>query len=150
MNLLTTILAYFDSLWCPVFNTLQKNCTRCLRLTKSACLERTHCQFPLSYVVVFLFSAKALEKRRRGATNPLANDNWDLGHVLNLDTNVGCFYSPSVICFMCLPNIRTGLASLYTLYIHIAHYIEELDVNAPWVPCTFPRSKQKSCGSICQ
>lgn len=57
---------------------------------------------------------------RRGR-NPLANDSWDLGHVLNLDTNVGSFYSPSVICFMCLPNIGTGLASLPPPSISISY-----------------------------
>lgn len=38
---------------------------------------------------------------------------------------------------MCLPNIGTGLASLSLLYIHLVHHMEELDVNATWVPCTF-------------
>lgn len=150
LNLLTTILPCFDSLWCPIFNTRKEHGTQCLRLTKSACWERKGCQFPLS-VVLFFFSAKALEKRRRGARNPLVNDSWDLGHVLNLDTNVGSFYGPSVICFMCLPNIGTVLASLSPLYIHLAHHmVEELDVNAPRVPCTFSHSQQKPCGSIWQ
>lgn len=48
----------------------------------------------------------------RGARNPIASDSWDLGHVLNLDTNVGSFYDPSVVCFMCLPNTGREFASL--------------------------------------
>lgn len=96
---------------------LKKNkktwCTQCLRLTRFACWERTGCQFPLSSVVLLFFSAIALEKRSRGVRNPLVNDSWDLGHVLHLDTNVGSFHNPSIICFMRLPNIGTGLASPY-------------------------------------
>lgn len=32
-----------------------------------------------------------------GARNPLANDSWDLGHVLNLDTNVGSFFFSALL-----------------------------------------------------
>lgn len=70
---------------------------------------------PLSFVVLFFLLAKALEKRRGvgwGARNPIASDSWDLGHVLNLDTNVGSFYGPSVVCFMCLPNTGREFVSL--------------------------------------
>lgn len=123
----STILPSSDSLWCSVFNTPEEHSAQSLRLTESACWERTGCQFPFSSVVLFFPSAKALEKRRGGGEegrNPLANDSWDLGHVLNLDTNVGSFYSPSVICFMCLPNTGTGLASLSpTLHLHLIHHV---------------------------
>lgn len=113
-------------------NTMHK-CTQCLRLTRFACWEHTRCQFPLSSVVLLFFLRKLWRREVGGVRNPLANDSWALGHVLNLDTNVGSFYSPSIICFMRLPNIGTGLASLYPLYIHLVHHMQELDVNAPWV-----------------
>lgn len=83
--------------------------------------------------------------------NPLANDSWDLGHVLNLDTNVGSFYSPSVICFMCLPNTGTGLASLSPPSISISYITYRSWMSTrPQVPCTFSHSQLKSCGSILQ
>ena len=79
----STILPRSDSLWCSVFNTLEEHSAQSLGLTESACWERTGCQFPFSSVVLFFFSAKALEKRRRGGWReeiPLQTtaETWDM------------------------------------------------------------------------
>lgn len=88
-----------------------RQCAWCFILTKSVCWERAGCQF-LFPLLCYAFSLPKLWRWRGGGRNPLASDSWDLGHVLDLDTNVGSFYGPSVVCFMCLPNTGRELASL--------------------------------------
>lgn len=106
------------SLCCSIFNRRGGKTTLMFQTNKVCMLGTCSLPVPLSFVVLFFVPAKALEKRRgvgwggRGARNPIASDSWDLVHVLNLDTNVGSFYGPSVVCFMCLPNTGREFASL--------------------------------------
>lgn len=45
----------------------------------------------LSCSILFLCRSAGEEKKGGGGEIPFVNNSWDLGHVLNLDTNVGSF-----------------------------------------------------------
>lgn len=116
LNLLFTILPSFDSLWCPIFYTLKK--TLHTPLIKSACWECTGCQFSFSSLVLFFFSAEALEKRRRGGErNPLCEQQLGPGTCFKFGHQRWVFLGPFCNMFYVSPKHWNGACiTLHLLY----------------------------------